>query len=110
MSGPVTRRVKYNQLTEERLTMAHSKTALTLALGTAFAASLAASPVLRAADNPFQMDSLKSGYQVAQADKGKKEGACGGDKKKEGKCGGDKKKEGKCGGDKGKEGACGGNK
>jgi uncharacterized low-complexity protein len=105
--------------------MAQKKTALTLALGTAFAASLAASPVLQAADNPFEMDSLKNGYQVAQADKKKdgkcgdgkcggdmkkKEGACGGDKKKEGACGGDKKKEGACGGDKKKEGACGGDK
>jgi uncharacterized low-complexity protein len=94
--------------------MAQKKTALTLALGTAFAASLAASPVLRAADNPFEMDSLKNGYQVAQADKKKDgkcgEGKCGGDKKKEGACGGDKKKEGACGGDKKKEGACGGDK
>jgi uncharacterized low-complexity protein len=89
--------------------MAQKKTALTLALGTAFAASLAASPVLRAADNPFQMDSLKSGYQVAQADK-QKEGKCGGDKKKDGACGGDKKKDGACGGDKKKDGACGGDK
>ena len=56
--------------------MAQKKTALTLALGTAFAASLAASPALRAADNPFEMDSLKNGYQVAQADK-QKDGKCG---------------------------------
>jgi uncharacterized low-complexity protein len=89
--------------------MAHRKTTLTLALGSAFAVSLAASPLLQAADNPFQMDSLKNGYQVAQADK-QKEGKCGGDKQKEGKCGGDKKKDGKCGGDKKKEGACGGDK
>ena len=89
--------------------MDQKKTALTLALGTVFAASLATSPVLRAADNPFEMDSLKNAYQVAQADK-KKEGACGGDKKKEGACGGDKQKEGACGGDKKKEGACGGDK
>ena len=92
--------------------MAHKKPALTLALGTAFAASLAAAPVLQAAENPFQMDSLKSGYQVAQADKQKDgkcgDGKCGGDmkkKNKEGACGGDKKKEGACGGDKKKEGA-----
>jgi uncharacterized low-complexity protein len=99
--------------------MAKSKTALTLALGTAFAASLAAAPALNAADNPFKMDSLKNGYQVADNDKAKegkcggdkaKEGKCGGDKAKEGKCGGDKAKDGKCGGDKAKEGSCGGNK
>jgi uncharacterized low-complexity protein len=89
--------------------MAQRKTALTLALGSAFAASLALSPALQAAENPFQMDSLKNGYQVAQADK-QKEGKCGGDKQKEGKCGGDKKKDGKCGGDKQKEGKCGGDK
>jgi uncharacterized low-complexity protein len=88
--------------------MTKSKTALTLALGTAFAASLAVTPALNAADNPFKMDSLKKGYQVAE-DKAK-EGKCGGDKAKEGKCGGDKAKEGKFGGDKAKEGACGGNK
>jgi uncharacterized low-complexity protein len=78
----------------ENLTMASRKNALTLALGTAFAASLAAAPMAGAADNPFKMESLKSGYQVAQNDKNK-EGKCGGDKAKEGKCG-----EGKCGGNK----------
>ena len=88
--------------------MAKSTTALTLALGTAFAASLAAAPALNAADNPFQLDSLKNGYQVAE-DKAK-EGKCGGDKAKDGKCGGDKAKEGKCGGDKAKDGKCGGDK
>lgn len=78
--------------------MARKKTAMTLALGTAFAASLAAAPIANAAENPFQMDSLQKGYQVAdlKAEEGKcGEGKCGGDKDKEGKCG-----EGKCGGDK----------
>ncbi len=95
--------------------MAKSKTAVTLALGTAFAATLAGAPALNAADNPFKLDSLKNGYQVADNDKAK-EGKCGGDKAKEGKCGGDKAKDGKCGGDKAKdgdkakEGSCGGNK
>ena len=88
--------------------MAQSKTALTVALGTVLTASLVAAPALNAAGNPFQLDSLKKGYQVA-ANKDK-EGKCGGDKAKEGKCGGDKAKEGKCGGDKAKEGKCGGNK
>ncbi len=87
--------------------MAKSRTALTIALGTAFAASLAAAPALGAPDNPFKMAPLKNGYQVADNDKAK-EGKCGGDKAKEGKCGGDKAKEGKCGGDKAKEGKCGG--
>ena len=98
--------------------MAMRRSALTIAVGTAFTASLAAAPALKAADNPFQMESLTKGYQVADNDKAK-EGKCGGDKAKEGKCGGDKAKdgdkakEGKCGGDKAdkaKEGSCGGNK
>lgn len=91
--------------------MAHKKTALSLALGSAVAASLLAAPVVNAAKNPFEMQSLKSGYQVVADNKGA-EGKCGGDKGKEGKCGGDKKKdgkcgEGKCGGDKKKDGKCG---
>ncbi len=93
--------------------MASKKSAVTLALGTAFAASMLAGSYAQAADNPFEMQSLKNGYQVAQADDAKgKEGKCGGDKKKDAKCGGDKKKdgkcgEGKCGGDKKKDGKCG---
>jgi uncharacterized low-complexity protein len=99
--------------------MANKRTALTIALGTAFAASLAAAPAINAAENPFKLDSLKNGYQVAENDKAKegkcggdkaKDGKCGGDKAKDGKCGGDKAKDGKCGGDKAKEGSCGGNK
>ena len=81
-----------------------NKTALTVALGAAFAASLAVAPSAKATGNPFTMDSLKNGYQVA-----------GDDKKADGKCG-----EGKCGATKGmsmadreanakmmKEGKCG---
>jgi len=90
---------------------------LTLATGVAFAATVAMAPA-QAADNPFGMDKLDGGYQLAQADKAaddkKKDGKCG-----EGKCGADKKaaddkkmddkkKDGSCGGDKKKDGACGG--
>jgi len=99
--------------------MASKKTALTLALGTAFAASLAASPVVHAAENPFAMQTLDKGYMVADAGAKTKDGKCGGDKTaakaKDGKCGDmsekskdnmkatDKKMpEGKCG-----EGKCG---
>ena len=109
-----------------------TKKPLSIALGAAFATSLAAAPVANAADNPFAMSELSSGYMVADshmegkcgegkcggakategADKATAEGKCG-----EGKCGGDKKmEEGKCGGDKkmeeGKcgEGKCGANK
>jgi uncharacterized low-complexity protein len=70
-------------------------------LGTAFAVSLAASPIAGAAENPFGMTELSSGYMVAEA-----EGKCGEgmDKSHEGKCGEgmEKKAEGKCG-----EGKCG---
>jgi len=67
------------------------------ALGTTFAVALAASPLVNAAENPFSVTNLESGYMVA----GDVEGKCG-----EGKCGGDKKEaEGKCG-----EGKCGGDK
>jgi uncharacterized low-complexity protein len=76
---------------------------LSLALGAAFTAGIAATPIANAAENPFGMTSLSSGYMVA-GEQGKemtdeqlkamcakkmKEGFCG-----EGKCG-----EGKCGAD-----------
>ncbi|MGH8751648.1 MAG: HvfA family oxazolone/thioamide-modified RiPP metallophore [Burkholderiales bacterium] len=73
-----------------------NKTALTLALGSAFAASLAMAPVAKAAGNPFAMDTLNSGYQVAGDDK-KADGKCG-----EGKCGASKTGETKAGSDVGK--------
>jgi uncharacterized low-complexity protein len=95
--------------------MAQKKTAVTLALGTAFAASMLAASFANAGDNPFEMQSLKSGYQVAEMKDGNgnavnpkaKDAKCGGDKAKDAKCGGDKGKEGKCGGDKKKDGKCG---
>jgi uncharacterized low-complexity protein len=59
------------------------KSALTLAIGSAFAVSLAA-PAVHAADNPFGMQALKGGYMLAQADMTKegkaKEGNCGANK------------------------------
>jgi uncharacterized low-complexity protein len=79
------------------------------ALGTTFAVTLAASPLVNAAENPFSVTTFESGYMVA----GDHEGKCGGDKAEgEGKCGGDKAEgEGKCGGDKAEgEGKCGGDK
>jgi uncharacterized low-complexity protein len=113
---------------------------LAFALGAAFATGLSAPAVVNAADNPFAMTELSSGYLVVAATEGKcggsmkaksdaeakcganktgdktaREGKCG-----EGKCGANKagKKaatEGKCGGSKpsvkaAKEGKCGGNK
>jgi uncharacterized low-complexity protein len=77
-------------------------TAVTLASAVAFGSAVAG-------ENPFAMQDLGKGYQVAQKHM---DGKCGGDKAKDGKCGGDKKdakgKDGKCGGEKkGKDGKCG---
>jgi uncharacterized low-complexity protein len=104
-----------------------SKTSLILALTSV----IGTAGIAHAAGNPFAMQSLDSGYQVAAADDKAMEGKCGGDKTKaqakskvkakskdgkcgEGKCGASKAKatEGKCGGDKTKpmEGKCGGSK
>ncbi len=94
------------------------KSALTLAIGSAFAVSLTAIPTAQAENNPFAMQQLQSGYLVADNHMGKDgkamegkamEGKCGGAKEKDmkakdGKCGNKAKmKDGKCG-----EGKCGG--
>jgi uncharacterized low-complexity protein len=75
---------------------------LAIAAGAAFITSLASTTVANAAENPFAMSDLSSGYMVAEAAEGK----CGEGMKKEGegKCGEGMKKEGegKCG-----EGKCG---
>ena len=84
--------------------MAETKKALTLALGTTLVASLTASPALSAADNPFHMDPLKNGYQIAAADKGN-DGKCG-----EVKCGSNSGKAKDGAGSKTDEGSCGANK
>ena len=79
---------------------------LTAAVGAAFVSSVALTGAAVAAENPFELTDLDSGYMVAGKDKGEEgkcgEGKCGGDKGEEGSCG-----EGKCGGDKGEEGSCG---
>lgn len=96
---------------------------LSLAVGAAFATSMALSPMAGAVESPFSMNQMESGYKVADnhmeakcgGNKKAKEASCGGDKKaKEASCGGDKKaKEASCGGDKkmekkkAKEGKCG---
>lgn len=107
--------------------MKASKKTLAIVVGSAFAASVAATAV-HAAENPFALKSLSSGYMVADGhDKMKdgkcgtgkcgaemkdkaKEGSCGADKAKEGSCHADKAKEGSCSADKAKEGACNANK
>lgn len=71
---------------------------LSLATATLGAAAIAAgslSPLASAATNPFGVQKLDAGYQLAQADTTK-----AGDKKKDASCGSDKKKDGSCGGDK----------
>ena len=87
------------------------KTLIAAAAGSAFVAGLAAAPLATAAENPFALSGLASGYQVADHHTAKekaKEGKCGGAKEaemkaKEGKCGNTAKmKDGKCG-----EGKCG---
>lgn len=88
--------------------MANTKSTLSLALGSVFVASMAASSVVSAAQNPFAMASLDKGYMVAEADMAKdgkmKEAKCG-----EGKCGSAKAKETKpeAGKAKMKEAKCG---
>lgn len=85
--------------------MKTSNKTIALALSGAFALSIAATTV-NAAENPFAIKSLSSGYQVADAKAA--DGKCG-----EGKCGADKKAaaadtkaaDGKCG-----EGKCGADK
>jgi len=83
---------------------------VSLAVGAAFVASAALSPAAFAADNPFSVQKLDTGYKLAAADEKKMEGKCGGDKAKDAKCGGDKKKDAKCGGDKAKDAKCGAEK
>jgi uncharacterized low-complexity protein len=113
------------------------KKTLNLVLGSAFAASVAIAPLASAAENPFVLKPLASGYMVADSHEGgekmkdgkcgtgkcgssmkkkaeekAKEGSCGADKAKEGACSADKKaKEGNCSAEKAQEGKCGsGNK
>ena len=73
------------------------KNSVAALIGSAFVATLGLSSVAYADSNPFTVNELESGYQLAAADA---EGKCG-----EAKCGADaeeKDAEGKCG-----EGKCG---
>ena len=113
--------------------MQSQKKTLAVVISGTFAASLALSPMAGAAENPFAIKTLSSGYMVADNHGGEskmedgacgegkcgssmkkkskaKEGNCGGEKAKEAKCGAEKAKEGNCGGEKAKEGSCGGEK
>ena len=81
------------------MSMNRSFNPVAAALGATFAVSLAASPIVDAAGNPFSMTDYKTGYMVA-------EGKCGDMKDTEGKCGDMKDTEGKCGDMKNTEGKC----
>ena len=91
--------------------MNKTQKSIALALGGAFALSIAATTA-NAAANPFVATTLSAGYQVADADAKMKDGKCGAGKcganKKaaEGKCSAEKAAEGKCSADKAKEGKC----
>ena len=106
-----------------------SMKSMALAFGTAFAASLAATGIANAAENPFGITEVNGSFLVADAADGKcgeakcgaskkaaSEAKCGGEKKaaSEAKCGGEKKaaSEAKCGAEKkaAKEAKCGGSK
>ena len=81
-----------------------NKKIVSIAIGTTFVASVATGSAL-ASENPFEMNELNSGYQVAMSIM--PEGSCG-EKGEEGKCGSAKPAEGKCGGGKASESKCGG--
>lgn len=108
------------------------KKTLALVMGGTLAASVAIAPAA-AAENPFALKPLASGYMVAdnhggdKMEDGKcgsgkcgssmkkktekaKEGNCGSEKGKEGSCSSEKGKDGSCGSEKAKEGSCGGEK
>jgi len=106
--------------------MSNLKKSISIAMGATFAASMAATPIANADENPFGMQNLESGYlQVAEAEGKCGEGKCGEGKKEkeekdmeakcgEGKCGEKKPEpakqmEGKCGEGKCGEGKNGGN-
>lgn len=97
---------------------------VSLAIGSAFVLSIAATAV-NAAENPFVLKALSSGYQVADNTTKTKDGKCGtgkcgssmkksaegkcsAEKMQEGKCGDEKSAEGKCSAEKAHEGKCGG--
>jgi uncharacterized low-complexity protein len=72
--------------------MPSKKSLMSLALGSAFAATLGAASVASAGDNPFAAQSLDKGYMVAQTDGYGSKGDDYGEKK-----GYDKSGEGRCG-------------
>jgi len=92
--------------------MKKSTKPLAIVLGSALMASAGFTTANAADTNPFAINALSTGYQVAMSGKSKdKEGKCSGQKKKSGSCGATKKKDGKCGAQKKKKsGNCGAGK
>jgi uncharacterized low-complexity protein len=105
--------------------MNNTQKSIALALSGAFALSMAAA--VNAAENPFAIKTLSSGYQVADhhdekmkdgkcgtgkcgAEKKAREAKCSAEKGAEGKCSADKAAEGKCSAEKMKDGTCGSEK
>ena len=95
----------------------HIRSAIATAIGASFLAAAAIAPVANAAENPFALKQLDSGYKVAEKGSCGK-GSCGAksgkDKKGKGSCGAkDKSGKGNCsaktenGDKKGKKGSCG---
>ncbi len=78
--------------------MTTSTKAVALAVSSAFVLSIG-TVALHAAENPFAIKSLSTGYQVADHHEKAKDGKCG-----EGKCGAEMKNEGA---EKAKDGKCG---
>ena len=65
--------------------MPYKKSIISIAVGSAFAATLGAAPIAAAADNPFAAQPMDRGYMLAQAKTG--EGKCGSMKATEGQRG-----------------------
>jgi len=87
-----------------------AKNTLNAAIGAAFVAGMAAAPIANASDNPFAVQALSAGYQLAAAGT---EGNCGANKAKqapEGNCGANKAKAEAEAKKKAAEGNCGANK
>jgi len=74
--------------------MPHKKSVISIAIGSAFAATLGVAPIASAADNPFVIQPLDKGYMAAQGHGEMKiaQAKCG-----QGKCGAMKSSEGMCG-------------
>jgi uncharacterized low-complexity protein len=75
-----------NRHEDKNMSKKHPSTPIALAIGTAFAAGVAATPVVHADVNPFAVTQLSSGYMLS-AD----EGQCGANRQaSEAKCGAEK--------------------